>query len=359
MWYMKKRRLKKKAILFIGIVLLLLFILLLIGIYFFAIGPVSKNKELKNIEIKEDSTYMTIASELKENHLIRSELFYKLYIKLNQPEMLQKGTYQLSENMGVSGIIKVFEKGNIYNPDAVTLTVPEGRHIEQVAEYASNVTNNSKESLFATWDNKDFLNEVISKYWFVTDEILNSKIRHPLEGYLFPSTYELQNKDVTGEYIAYKMLDQMGVVLEEYKKEIEESKYSVHELLTMASIVEYEAILDEDRPLVAGVFYNRLDIDMKLQSCATLGYAINDWKLTYSTYDLNVDSAYNTYFYNGLPVGPGGMPSKESIEAAIHPDHHDYYYFMANVCDESSQKTYFAKTYAEHTENVRKYLTCF
>lgn len=356
---MKKRKLKKKAVFLAMVTFLLLLLVSLIGVYFFEIGPVSKKKDTKDIVIEKGSSYVTIASLLKENHLIKSELFYKLYVKMNQPKSLEAGTYKLSESMGVSGIIKVFEKGNTYNPDAVSLTVPEGRHIEQVAEYASNVTNHSKDELLASWDNKDFLNTVIEKYWFVTEEILNQKIRHPLEGYLFPSTYELQNKDVTPEYIAYKMLDQMGVILNKHKEEIEKSKYSIHELLTMASIVEYEAILDEDRPVVAGVFYNRLNIDMKLQSCATLGYAINNWKLTYSAYDLNVDSAYNTYFYAGLPVGPGGMPSEKSIEAAIYPSSHDYYYFMANVCDKNSQKTYFAKTYAEHNANVRKYLTCF
>ena len=94
------------------------------------------------------------------------------------------------------------------------------------------------------------------------------------------------------------MLNQMELVLENYKDDIKSSKYSIHELLTMASIIEHEAILDEDRPIIAGVFYNRLNDGMKLQSCATVGYAIGEWKLSYDETDLLVDSVYNTYYYS-------------------------------------------------------------
>ena len=108
-------------------------------------------------------------------------------------------------------------------------------------------------------------------------------------------------------------------------KMILKSKYTFHQILTMASIVEYEAILDEERPKIAGVFYNRLEnpgyetVGL-LQSCATLGYAIDQWKLIYSYADFQVDSPYNTYRYKGLPIGPGGMPGEPSIKAAIYPE---------------------------------------
>lgn len=356
---MKKRRIKKKAVFFSLLFLILMFFVFLMGIYFYFIGPVNKNGEKKDFEVPKESTYLTIASALKEEGLIKNEFVYKIYIKLNRPTSLQAGTYQLSSDMSLKEIVQALSQVNTYNPDAVTLTVPEGKHLEQVAEIASTVTNHTKEELLKAWDEEEFVKKVIEQYWFVTDEVLEKNIRHPLEGYFFPSTYELKNADVEPSYIAYKMLDQMDKVLTKYKEDIEKSKYTVHELLTMASIVEYEAILDEDRPIVAGVFYNRLKINMKLQSCATLGYAIDNWKLTYTYSDMNVASPYNTYFYTGLPVGPGGMPSEESIKAAIYPATHDYYYFMANVCDTSSQKTYFAKTLSEHNANVKKYLTCF
>lgn len=356
---MKKRKLKKSVVVVGSILIFLcLSISLFLGIYNLQIGPVSKNATKVPFEVPKSSTYLTIADDLKEKHLIKDPFYYKLYIRLNHPKELQAGKYLLDETMGVKGIIEVLESGSNYNPDVVTLQVPEGKTIEEVAEYASEVTNNTKEELLSVWDSEEFVKKAMEEYWFVTEDVLNPDIRHPLEGYLFPSTYELSNKDVDAEYIAGKMLSQMGNVLEKYKADIEQSEYSIHELLTMASIVEYEAILDEDRPMVSGVFYNRLKEGMKFQSCATLGYAIDEWKITYSQKDLETDSPYNTYYYEGFPVGPGGMPSKESIEAAIYPTSHDYFYFMANVCDVTSKKTYFSKTLEEHEEKVRKYLTC-
>ena len=156
------------------------------------------------------------------------------------------------------------------------------------------------------------------------------------------------------EEITYKMLDKMDEVLSKYKNDIKD--YSIHEILTLASIVEHEAILDEDRPKIARVFLNRLDTGMKLQSCATLGYAINEWKLTYTNSDFAVDSLYNTYKYYGLPVGPGGMAGEESIKAVIYPDDNDYLYFLANVFDANSNKTYYSKTYSEHQQKCLIYL---
>ena len=236
------------------------------------------------------------------------------------------------------------------------LTIPEGKNMKEIASIVSENTNISSTSFLEAVNDSSFLDEVIENYWFVTDDVKNPNIRYALEGYLFPSTYELQNKDVDAKYIILKMLDQMEKVLNPYKEKITSSKYSVHELLTMASIVEYEAILDEDRALVASVFYNRLDSNMKLQSCATLGYAINEWKLTYTNSDFAVDSLYNTYKYYGLPVGPGGMAGEESIKAVIYPDDNDYLYFLANVFDANSNKTYYSKTYSEHQQKCLIYL---
>ena len=349
------------------ILLLVIFsVLIIIGcvIYKINIGPVSKNQELKEIEVKKGASYLTIASLLKENNLIKSEHFYKIYIKLSEPKPLEACTFKLSENMGVKKIVKELEKGCKSNLNAVKITIPEGRHLEQVAEIVAKQTNNTKEQLMKVWNSTDFINKVIEKYEFVTNEIKMKGIRYPLEGYLFPSTYELQSKDVTPEYVAYKMLDQMQVIYNKYKEDIKKSKYTFHQILTMASIVEYEAILDEERPIITGVFYNRLEnpgyetVGL-LQSCATLGYAIGEWKLRYSDHDIyvrGVSSPYNTYLYKGLPIGPGGMPGEKSIKAAIYPAKTEYYYFMANVCDPNNKKSIFAKTYAEHERNQKKYL---
>ena len=319
--------------------------------YNIGISPTTKESNEISFYVDENSTYLSIAEQLKENNLIRSINFYKVYIKIFNPTNLQKGTYTLNTNMGVKNIIATLENGT--KAQTISFVIPEGKHITDVATYISEVTNYSSDELLNYWQSNDLINNLIDKYWFITDEIKNSNIRYSLEGYFFPATYEIF-KDSSMEEITYKMLDKMDEILLKYKNDIKE--YTVHEILTLASIVEHEAILDEDRPKIAKVFLNRLDIGMPLQSCATLGYALGEWKLTYTSKDFEVDSLYNTYKYYGLPVGPGDMPGEESIKAVIYPDDNDYLYFLANVFDVNANKTYYSKTYSEHQQKCLLYL---
>lgn len=322
------------------------------------LSPTGKANEEIEFEVESGESFNTIIEDLKEEDLIKSEFFFKIFLKIKNPSNLDAGIYKLNKGMNAGDLVNTLSKRNTFNKDAINITIPEGKHISDIAEILGESTNTTKEMYLDAWKNSEFLDTLINKYWFITDEIKNDKIRYPLEGYFFPSTYELLNKDVTPEYVAYKLLDQMEVVLNKYKEKIEESNYTVHELLTLASMVEYEAVLDEDRALISGVFYNRLNNDMKLESCATVGYAIDEWKLSYTNADLKVDSPYNTYVYGGLPVGPANMPSEKSIIAAINPEGSEYYYFLGDVCSEDG-KTYYSKTLSEHEEKVSQYLTCY
>lgn len=317
--------------------------------YKIGIAPVSKNTDDVYVEIPASSTYLSIASILKENNLIKSESFYKVYVKIFRPNNLQAGTYILRENMGVEGIINVLEGNDAYF-DTINFTVIEGKHITDAALAIASVTNYESDEILAYWQSEEFLDQVIAKYWFITDAVKNPNLRYGLEGYLFPATYAIF-KDESLENITYRMLDKMDQVLTKYKDDLANSSFNIHEVLTLASIVEHEAILDVDRPKIAGVFINRLNINMPLQSCATLGYAINEWKLTYTEVDMAFDSPYNTYKYSGIPVGPGDLPSEKSIKAVLEPDKNDYLYFMANVYDKNDKKTYYSKTYSEHRQN--------
>lgn len=355
---MIKKKLNIKKVITYIILPIFIIVFLIFGIYFYMLSPMSNKEKEVIITVKSGETYTSLANDLSDMGLIHSSLFFKLYIKLSKINYLEAGSYKLNENMNVIEIVKILSEGKSFNPDAINITIPEGKHIVEIASIISNITNIDKDVYLNTWNSTTFIDNAIEKYWFITDDIKNNDIRYALEGYLFPSTYELLNKDVSAEYIAYKMLDQMKIILDKYKDKIEESKYSVHELLTLASIVEYEAILDEDRPIIAGIFYNRLDINMKLQSCATVGYAIGEWKITYTTKDLQTVSPYNTYYYSGIPIGPGDSPSEKSIEAVLYPTASNYYYFMADVCS-SNPKTYFEKTFKEHEADAEKYLTCF
>ena len=335
------------------IIFLTILILLVCGSYKIGTSSVSKDSFEVKITIPKESTYLSISNLLKENNLIRSESFYKIYIKIFKPNNLKAGIYTLNRNMNVKEIVDTLE-GNVKSEE-ITITIPEGKHIEEVAEIISSKINMSKEDILSYWQNEEALNSLIDKYWFLTDVIKKEGIRYSLEGYFFPDTYSIL-KESKIEDITYKMLDKMDEVLSKYKEEISNSKFNVHEILTLASIVEHEAILDSDRPMIAGVFINRLDKNMKLQSCATVGYAINEWKLSYNYKDLQKDSPYNTYFYAGLPIGPGNMPGELSIKAVLRPTKHDYYYFLANVNDKDSKKTYYSKTYSEHRQKCVKYL---
>lgn len=335
------------------IIFLVVLIILTCGSYKIGTSSVSKDSFEVKITIPKESTYLSISNLLKENNLIRSESFYKIYIKIFKPNNLKAGIYTLNRNMNVKEIVDTLE-GNVKSEE-ITITIPEGKHIEEVAEIISSKINMSKEDILLYWQNEEVLNSLIDKYWFLTDVIKKEGIRYSLEGYFFPDTYSIL-KESKIEDITYKMLDKMDEVLSKYKEEISNSKFNVHEILTLASIVEHEAILDSDRPMIAGVFINRLDKSMKLQSCATVGYAINEWKLSYDYKDLQTDSPYNTYFYEGLPIGPGNMPGELSIGAVLRPTKHDYYYFLANVNDKDSKKTYYSKTYSEHRQKCVKYL---
>ena len=333
----------------IGIVLVLL-----IAYGWHLTTPPQKESEEVNVIINKGDNYYTIVDQLLEKGLIRSELVFKIHLRLNPPKTLQACQFTLDRSWTIKQILAALERECTANSDVVRITVPEGRHLLQVAEIAATVTNNSVEDIMAVWTSEEFVAQVIEKYEFATDDMKGTNIRYSLEGYLFPSTYELLNEDVTPRYIAFRMLDQMERIYNLYLDDIEASNYSFHQLLTMASLVEYEAILDEDRLIIAGVFYNRLRINMRLESCATLGYALNEWKLFYTTADTEVQHPYNTYQNLGFPPGPGGMPGQKSIRAAIQPATTEYYYFQGNVCDTTDNKTYFAKTLNEHERITRE-----
>lgn len=320
--------------------------------YKIGISPVSENNEEKYINIPANSTYLSISSILKENNLIKSELAYKFYVKIFEPNNLKEGTYILKENMGVKVLVDTLE-GNTY-VNELSYTIPEGKRLKEIASIIASKTNIKEQELLDYWNNSDVLDSLINKYWFLTKDIKNKDLKYPLEGYLFPDTYSILEES-TKEEITYKMLDRMDEILSKYKDDINKSEFSIHEIITLASIIEYEAGLDKDRPMIAGVFINRLEIGQKLQSCVTVGYSLDIWKPSYNYDELDFDSPYNTYKYAGLPIGPINLPGEESLKAALYPSSHDYYYFIADL-DDPNHATYYAKTYSEHSQNCLKYL---
>ena len=324
---------------------------LILLIYKNGISAVSNNNELIEFEVLEGSSYMTIASALKEKNLIKSELMYKIFVKLNNPNVLEAGKYELSENMGVRKIVNILSSGS--KRETITIVFTEGKNMRYIAKVINENTSNTEDDVFNLLKDKEYINSLIDEYWFLTDDIKNENIYYPLEGYLFPDTYEFY-KDDNVKDIFKKMLDEMDSKLKTLKNDIDNSKYSIHELITLASIVELEGAKSNDRSKVAGVFYNRLNNNWTLGSDVTTYYAekIDDWSVGLKLSELNKCNSYNTRgsCVSGLPVGPISNPSLDSINAAINPEITNNYYFVAD-CDGN---TYLNKNEYGHNETIRK-----
>lgn len=349
---MKKRKLSLKKIFIALFALIILIVLSLFVVYKINIGKVSNDDTLITFKVEKNSTFYSISNDLKENDLIKSQFFYKIYLKLNKPTELKAGVYNLSKNMSVDEIIGILTGDPDYSYGSIMVTFKEGINMRKVAKTIEEVTDYTYEEVINASNDKKMLKELIDEYWFLTDDILNENIYYGLEGYLFPDTYQIK-ADMDIKQIFKVMLDNLELKLEPYKDDIKNNKYSIHEIITMASIVELEASLSDDRAGVAGVFYNRLENKWSLGSDVTTYYAIkvemNERDLYKS--ELNDYNSYNTRsskMAGKLPVGPICNPGLDSIKATINPTSHNYFYFVAD----KNKKTYFTKTNSEHLKKV-------
>ena len=333
-----------------------LVLLLSIGIFGYSIynyyfSSISSDTSINALVI-EPGTIDDIGESLENNGYIRSKLAFKLYIKLTGESNLKAGTYNLSKNMNMSKIVDILNKGGTCG-DVVKITFKEGLNIRQIASIIEENTNNKKEDVYNLISDQKYLNSLIDKYWFICDDILNKDIYYALEGYLYPSTYHYCTKDVSVELIFKSMLDEMSKQLDSYKNDIDDSKYNLHELLTIASIVELEGTNLENRKGIASVFYNRLDKGMSLGSDVTTYYGLrlNVGEIYHNNLDLNTCNNYNTRCssFTKLPISPICNPSIESIIATLNPDNSKYYYFVAD----KNGKIYFGKNLSEHNNIIK------
>ena len=340
----------------IGVVAAIVVIIIAMVVWYnISLGGTGKEDEEVKIEIAMGSGTNKIASILKENDLIKSELAFKIYAKLNNVNTFQAGKYTLTKNLNVSQIVEALQEGKVFKEAKVKITFVEGKTFRYVAKQIASNTKNTEEDVYALVSDEEYLDSLIDEYWFITDEIKNKDIYYALEGYLFPDTYSFEEEDVSIKEIFKSMLDKMEKVLDEYKTDIQNSKYTAHEILSIASITENEAIFDKDRKDVTSVFYNRLNKNMSLGSDVTTYYA---FKIDLGSRDLykseiNKYNAYNTRGPNmngKIPVGPICMPSKASIEAAIKPNTTGYLFFVADA----KGNIYFTSTNSEHQKKVQE-----
>ena len=352
---MAKKKLKKQVKILIGVLAGFGTILIVLSlIYLFLTTPVDKSSDaIIEVTIDSGMSSKEIASLLKERELIRSEFIFIIESKL-MGKTLKASTYDLSKNMSLKKIIRSISDGNTYNPNAVKITFKEGISLNKYALEIATNTNHTYEDVIAVLEDDSYIDELINKYWFLTDEIKNENIYYSLEGYLYPETYEFENMDVDIKYIIETMLDQTDKELSKYKDSISSSNRSVHELLTLASMVELEGTNSENRKMIAGVFYNRLEYNMTLGSDVTTYYALQiEMTRDLTTAEFATDNLYNTRSANmrgKLPVGPICNPGNDSIDAAINPKKSDYLYFVAD----KDGKVYYTKNSKEHEEKVNE-----
>ncbi len=302
----------------------------------------------------------TILANLEEEGLIKNDTVAYYYSRLFLSPTYMAGDYRLSSDMDLVEIIDHVSNAENALADTVSLTFTEGSWLKEYAALLGDNTNLTAEELLAYWSDEEVVRSYMEDYPFLTEEIFDDDIRYYLEGYLFPDTYEFY-RETDLDTVTRRFLDRTLTIYETYADEIAASDLSIHEIFTLASIVQYEASDSEDMALIAGVFYNRLAAGMLLQSSVTVCYALDidkeedSW--TACEYNSDYDSPYNTYMYGGLTPGPILNPGEDAIVAVLRPTESNYYYFMADVCGDGT--VYYAEDLAGHQANVDRYLYCY
>ena len=367
----KKKKSRLKGFLVTVLVLLILFGA---GAFFglryaeSALQPVDPNsKQYMTVQIPDGSNVQEIGSALEKSGVIKNGLAFTLYVKYKNYNELKSGYYNLQKSMSVEDIIKELQKGGTPEPQEVTLanlTIPEGYTLEQIAQSVGQLQGDFKESLtaeafLAKVQDETFIAQEVAKYPNLLESLptKDSGVRYRLEGYLFPATYTIK-ENTTVESLIDEMLGAMNKNLSSHYATIKEKNLTVNELLTIASLVEKEGAKTEDRKLIAGVFYNRLNLGMPLQSNIAILYAEGKLGQNISladdaAIDTSIDSPYNDYTKVGLMPGPVDSPSLDAIESSINQTKSDYLYFVANVQD---GKVYYATTLEEHERNVQEHI---
>ena len=334
----------KRIIIAIAVLALLFVFVFPMGADFLNI-PVSKDGEEVLVTIEDGTSTYGIGKVLKENELIRSSMVFLLKVKTSEYSgKLTSGTYTLSPKMTITEICQnLSEKKPVR--ETVTITFPEGYTIEQMAQTLAEKSLVSRDAFFSAISDSyeyDFLNEIPK----------DKDYTHALQGFLFPDTYEFY-EDSSAHEIINRMLARFDEV---YFSMATDSK-DIFDIITKASMIEKEAKLESERPVIAGVIENRTSRNMPYQIDATVLYAAtdglydNDNSAFIADKIKNLDSPYNTYMYAGLPAGPICNPGTTSIKAALNPDSHSYLYYHTDT-KKNDGSHIFTETFNQHTSTM-------
>lgn len=367
----KKKKSKAKGCL---VTVLVLLVLVAGGGYFGygyvqdSLKPVdASSKDYVTVQIPDGANVQEIGSTLEKSGLVKHGLIFSLYAKYYSHANLKSGYYNLKKSMSTDELIQELEKGGTPEAQApvlANLTIPEGYTLEQIAQTVGQLQGEFKEPLtadafLAKAQDETFISQLVAKYPNLLGSLptKDSGVRYRLEGYLFPATYTIKDS-TTVESLIDEMVAAMDKAMSPYYATIKEKNLTVNELLSIASLVEKEGAKTEDRKKIAGVFYNRLNAGMPLQSNIAILYAQGKLGQKISLaddagIDTTIDSPYNVYTHLGLMPGPVDSPSSDAIEASVNQTKSEYLYFVANVED---GKVYFATTKEEHDQNVAEHI---
>lgn len=301
--------------------------------------------------VESGESVATIANQLEGQGLITDADLFRRYVQYkNLDAGIQAGTYDLRKTMTIPEIARTLQEAKA--PDQ-QVTLPEGRRREELAQLISEQTDIAPDEFLVFVGSGWRQTDLLTAY----DFLAQVPVTATLEGYLFPDTYRLPL-----EASPYDLVDRM---LENFERQVTpeiqagfaEHGLSLHEGVTLASIVEREAVVPNERALIAGVYHNRLRDGWPLSACPTVQYALGYqpeegswWKAQLYFVDLETESPYNTYRRQGLPPGPIANPGLPAIAAAANPAETDYYFFMVD-CNAGDGSHLFAETEAEHMSN--------
>lgn len=321
------------------------------------------SKQYVTVQIPEGANVQEIGKTLEDAGLIKHGLVFSLYAKYKNYADLKSGYYNLQKSMSTEDIIHELQKGGTaeaQEPVLATLTIPEGYTIDQMAQAVGQLQGDFKEPLtadafLAKVQDDSFISQEVAKYPSLLESLptKESGARYRLEGFLFPATYSIK-ESTTVESLIDEMLAAMDKTLAPHYSTIKSKNLTVNELLTIASLVEKEGAKTDDRKLIAGVFYNRLNLGMPLQSNIAILYAQGKLGQKISLaddagIDTSINSPYNVYTNLGLMPGPVDSPSLDAIESSINQTKSENLYFVADVTD---GKVYYASNKEEHDRNV-------
>lgn len=323
----KKRKKKGK-----GLWILVLILAVAVGVggwYTMGLGPVEPgNEDPVVVEIPEGTGASGVVYALDEAGLVKNLLCARINAKIGG-HAPKANTYVLNRSMSLPKMMDVIDKGEFEYISKESFEVKDGARLLQVADAMAEQLPFTSEEIVAKWSDKAYLKTLIDKYWFLTDDILDKDVMYPLEGYLYADTYFVTTDNASIEEFTEMCLDRMDEELTPRKEAIQKSGFSVHELLTLTSIVTKESRA-EDQPMVAGVFMNRLDQNMSLGSDVTVCYIYNEDRVELKQSQLDSENPYNTRKFSGLPPGPICQVIGDAMDAVLNYEKSDDLFFFAD-----------------------------